>query len=331
MLQRRQRAGDPTRFRAPEGDSGLYLLELESGAARTSVPVLVQSTERARMLVVVPSVTWSGTAEVDEDFDGAPDTLETAREISWPRVLPGGLPADLTDRVAPLLVFLDRAGIRYDLTSDLDLMLTENPRASDREGVLLAGSQRWITRAYARRLRRYVLDGGQVASFGTESLRRGLTVLRNDDRTAGRLVRPTQPSDQDPFGTRFEPLRRTPEPVTLSLIGGDPEFGLLQGFDGALGGFRALEESEPPAAGRGDVVAALGVETAPEEEQPGVPEELPPPARPALVATELGDGLLIRVGLPEWSQRLGDRQVAQITLNAADLLRGFTPRIRSAP
>ncbi len=37
VLQRRQRAGDPTRFRAPEGDSGLYLLELEAGAARTSV------------------------------------------------------------------------------------------------------------------------------------------------------------------------------------------------------------------------------------------------------------------------------------------------------
>ncbi len=229
-LERRQRAGEPIRFKAPAGDSGLYLLELQAGAARTSVPVLVQSTERARMLVVVPSVTWSGTADVDEDFDGVPDTLDDARQITWPRVLPGGLPADLTERVAPLLVFLDRAGIRYDLTSDLDLMLTENPRASDRQGVLLAGSQRWITRTYARRLRRYVLDGGRVASFGIESLRRGLTVLRNDDRTAGRLVRPTQPSDQDPFGTRFEPPRRTPEPVTLSLIGGDPEFGLLVGL-----------------------------------------------------------------------------------------------------
>jgi flagellar hook assembly protein FlgD len=331
VAQGREGVRRPVQFRAPEGDSGLYLLELNAGASRTSVPILVQSSERARMLVVVPSLTWSGSAEVDEDFDGAPDTLETARQISWPRVLPGGLPADLTDRVAPLLVFLDRAGIRYDLTSDLDLMLTENPRASDRQGVLLAGAERWITRGYARRLRRYVTDGGRVASFGTESLRRGVTVLRNDERTAGRLARPTQPSDQDPFGARFEALRRTAEPVTLSLIGGDPDFGLLQGFDGALGGFRALEESEPPGEGRGELLAALGVETAPEVEEPGVPEELPPPARPALAATRIGEGMMIRVGLPEWSARLGDRQVAQITLNVADLLRGFEPRIRSAP
>ena len=38
------------------------------------------------------------------------------------------------------LVFLDRRRISYDLTSDLALELTRNPRASDREGVLLLGS-----------------------------------------------------------------------------------------------------------------------------------------------------------------------------------------------
>ena len=41
--------------------------------------------------------------------------------------------------------------------------------------------------------------------------------------------------------------------------------------------------------------------------------------------------LLIRVGLPQWGQRLDDRQVAQITLNIADLLRRFEPRIRTVP
>ena len=324
----REGSGKPVELTAPGGDSGMYLLELRSGRHRTTVPVLVQSRERARMLVVVPSLTWAATDQVDQDYDGVPDTLSGGRRVTWPRVLAGGLPADLTDRVAPLLVFLDRANIRYDLTSDLDLMLTRNPRASDRQGVLLAGAERWITRSYARRLRRYVADGGTLASFGTESLRRGVAVLHNAEGTAGRFVRPTQPSVQDPFGTRFEPVRRAPDPVTLGLIGGDAGYGLLVGFDGAMGGFSVLEESDPPGTGRGELLAALGVETAPPEEEPGVPEELPPPARPALAATKIGDGVMIRVGLPEWSQRLEQPQVAQITRNVADLLRGLEPKIR---
>jgi FlgD Ig-like domain len=328
----REAAGQPVEFRAPTGNSGLYVLELAAGRQSTAVPIAVQSRRRANMLVVVPAMTWVGTDEVDQDGDGVPNTLATSRPVNWPRVLAGGLPDDLLRHVAPLLVHLDRAGIRYDLTTDLDLALSTGPRASDRRGVLLAGAQRWVSRGYARRLRRYVVDGGRLASFGTESLRRGVTILRNEEESAGQLVRPTQPSAQDPFGTRFEPLRRTEQPVTLSLIGGDAGAGLLEGFDGALEGFTVLEESRPPAAGRGELQAALGVETAPPEETEGVPEELPPPAMPALASTELGEGVMIRVGLPEWMQRLDeDRQVSQITLNIADILRGVRPRIRSAP
>ena len=137
----------------------------------------------------------------------SPNTLDAGTPVQWPRVMEHGLPADLFEHVAPLLVYLDRANIRYDLTSDLDLALSRGPRASDRTGVLLAGSERWVTRAYARRLRRYVLDGGRLASFGTESLRRGVNLRANGDRTAGRLTRPTQPSHQDPFGKRFQDLR----------------------------------------------------------------------------------------------------------------------------
>ena len=36
----------------------------------------------------------------------------------------GGLPAQFSDDVAKLLIFLDRRHIRYDLTSDLDLDLS---------------------------------------------------------------------------------------------------------------------------------------------------------------------------------------------------------------
>ena len=171
-------------------------------------------------------------------------------------------------------------------------------------------------------------EGGRLASIGVESLRRGITVRANADATAGRFVRPTQPAVSDPFGTRFQPVRRTDAPATLTLIDGDAGYGLLEGFDGTLEGFSVLEESDPPEGDRGQVLAALGVETATEEQNT---DELPPPLRPAVAATELGKGVMIRVGLPEWSQKLGDRQVAQITLNIADLLRRLPAKIHTPP
>jgi N,N-dimethylformamidase beta subunit-like protein len=315
-------------FTAPSGDSGLYLLELAVGRQTTTVPVLVQSRERARMLVVVPTITWTGTELVDEEHDGVFNTFATGQPVSWPRVQPDGRPADLVENVAPLLWFLDRAGVRYDLTTDLDLALSRSPRASDRPGVLLAGAERWVPRSYARRLRDYVADGGRLASIGVESLRRGVTVRANAAGTAGRFLRPTQLSVTDPFGTRFEPVRRTDAPSTLTVIDGDPAYALLEGFDGTLEGFSVLEESEPPRSDRGRVLAALGVENA-TEEQPT--DELPAPLRPAVVATEIGKGVMIRVGLPEWSKRLEDRQVAQITLNIADILRRLPAKIHTPP
>lgn len=330
VKQRKVKARRPVELTAPQGDSGLYLLELTAGQSTTTVPLLVQSTTRAKMLVVVPMMTWLGTQQGDEDHDGVVNDFTTGEAVPWPRVQPGGLPADLLDNVAPLLRFLDAAGIRYDLTSDLDLALSRSPRASDRTGVLLAGSERWIPRPYARRLREYVQNGGRVASFGTEALRRGVTLRRNPGATGGRLVRPTQLANTDAFGTRLQPLRKEGSPVTLTIIGGEPDYGLLTGFDGELGGFTQLEESDAPGGERGSLLAALGVETAPEQDD-ATTDELPPPARPALAATKIGDGVYIRVGLPGWTHRLSDRQVGQITLNIADILRGVKTRIHTIP
>ena len=245
----------PLVVRAPRGRSGVYLLELQSGRSRTRVPFLVQARERADLLVVVPAITWLGTRPVDDPplRDGIPDTLERSGggRVRWPRVFAGaGLPAGLAEQVAPLLIFLDRARVRYDLTSDLDLALSTAPRASDRKGVLLAGSERWVPRGLARRLRRYALDGGRVATFGIETLRRGVTVRANGSETAGELLRPTQPTAQDPFGATLAPVRRPEDgPVAISQLAGDPGYGLFTGSDGTLEGFSAFEESPPPGSG----------------------------------------------------------------------------------
>ena len=59
-------------------------------------------------------------------------------------------------------------------------------------------------------------------------------------------------------------------------------------------------------------------------------EELPP-AYPALALSQLGEGIVIRVGLPEWGARLkqGAEPVQQLTRNIADILRGAEPEIRT--
>ena len=321
----------PVRLTAPAGNSGVYILNLAAGTHTTRIPILVQSRQRARMLVVVPTMTWTGSQPVDEDHDGVLNTFATGAPINWPRVQPYDLPADLLENVAPVLRLLDRARVKYDLTSDLDLALSRSPRASDRPGVLLLGAERWIPRGYARRLRQYVLDGGRLGTIGVDALRRGITLRANASASAGRLLRPTQPSDTDPFGVRYQPLRHTDSPVTLTLIGGDASYGLLEGSDGTLSGFSALEETDPPENGHGRLLAALGVETPASADAGDVPEQLPDELRPALAATELGKGVMIRVGLPEWGRRLGDREVAQITLNIADILRRVTPKIHTIP
>ena len=331
-------AEGPLRLRAPRGKSGLYLVELQAGRSTTEVPFLVQARERATMLVVVPAITWLGTDPVDDPplRDGMPDTLDRAGggRVRWPRVFAGedGRPSGFSAQVAPLMRYLDRQRIRYDLTSDLDLALSDSPRASDRKAVLLAGSLRWVTRPLARRLRRYVQDGGRVAAFGPDSLRRGVTLRANDPETAGELLRPTQPSGQDPFGARLEPLRRAKAPETISQLGGDPAYGLFVGTSGTLEGFSAFEESAPPPEdGKATLLGAMGV--APPEPDPDAPADEPlPEQRYALTATRLGEkGLVIRVGLPEWARRLREPQIAQVTRNIVDLLRGQEPKIRSFP
>jgi hypothetical protein len=89
-----------------------------------------------------------------------------------------------------------------------------------------------------------------------------------------------------------------------------------------------LEESTL-VQGKTDL-ASVGQPLTPEEEAGSVASgKEPRDIRPALAATQLGKGIVIRVGLPEWTSKLGDSNVSQVTRNIVDLLRGVEPRIRS--
>jgi hypothetical protein len=140
-----RRTGGELRVRAPEGPSGVYLFEVRAGrtsADTTGVPFAVQGTEPGRILVVLPMLTWFGSSEIDDGRDGLPDTLESGAPTAWPRLLTG-LPASLPDEVAPVLVFLDRERLRYDITTDLTLAASRSALSRSRRGVLLPGPLRW--------------------------------------------------------------------------------------------------------------------------------------------------------------------------------------------
>ena len=329
ILKRGRGDGPNLAIHMPDDPSGAYLLDVRAGRWHEQVPVMVQGAKRSTVLVVVPAISWLGVDRVDDQpLDGIPNTLSDGTNVHWPRVMTA-LPAQFADESARLLVFLDRHKIRYDLTTDLDLDLSRNPRASDRDGVLLAGPETWVTRTLARRLHRYVLDGGRVASFGADTLRRGVTLRARQADDAGLLTRPTQPTNTDPFGARLAKLRTLPQPADLIQFEGDDQ-ALMTGVE-SLPGFTKLEESLP-VSGERTQLTAVGQQLTPEEEtaaqQSGKkPREL----RPALTAVRVGSkkGLVIRVGLPEWYDRLDDPNVQQVTYNIIDLLRNVTPKIRT--
>ena len=317
----RKRRGGALSVTAPAGPSGVYLLALRAGSDTTQVPFAVQDAEPAPILVVLPAVTWFGHDELDDDRDGLPNTLVNGGPAGYPRLLASGLPAGFAGQIAPLLVFLDRQHIGYDVTTDLTLAASRRGLAQERSGVLLPGPLQWVTTGLAGRLRRYVDGGGRLAMFGADSLRRGVDVGRD------RLLRPLPQTAGDPFGTRLRPLRRQPSGAdALQPIADEGGTGLLTGVE-TLPGFTVLEESE----GTEKVRAALAaVDTAAQNKAEAAGDPLPK-SYPALALARVGKGFVIRVGLPEWGRRLaaGQPEVQQLTRNIADLIRGYQPRIRS--
>ena len=317
----RKASGGELKLRAPRGPTGLYVLNVRTAKRSATVPFAVQDSTPAPILVVLPAITWFGSDTLDDDRDGLPNTLENGGSAAYPRLLADGLPAGFTDQVAPLLAFLDRQKVNYDITTDLTLAASRAGLTGEREGVLLAGPLRWISTEVARRLRRYVTDGGRLASFGADSMRRGVAVARD------RLLRPLPPAHADPFGTELRPLHRPGggAPV-LEPIADDPEIGLLTGVE-QLSGFSALEESKPSQRVR---VALAAIDQAAIDAAEAEGKELPP-SYPVLALTTVGKGFVIRVGLPQWGARLkqGAVPVQQLTRNIADILRGAKPVIRT--
>ena len=286
----------PLTFRAPGGVSAAYVLHLRSGRHAVDLPILVQSQRRSQVLVVLPAATWIGEDTVDDDHDGLPDSLARGRPVSLGagRVL-DGMPADFAAEIAPTLVFLDRAGLRYDLTTDIEMSGGRDPRPTDRPGVLLLGRARWQPTDVARRLRKYVVDGGRLATLGTDGLRASVRQGRRQ------LLRPTASRPTDLFGARlrdvarYAPTETYPAPPDLVAGSTQDGIGLLTGIV-ALPGAELVERVAD--AGRADPLASLVQETRAGEIAPGVPEDPANPTaapsqaagEPVVLAARLGKG-----------------------------------------
>lgn len=332
--------GRPLHLRAPGGESAIHLLELRIGGTRLSLPITVQSRRRADVLVVLPATTWLGEDAVDLDGDGLPDRLDlgAGSRTGTQRVL-NGLPAGFADEIGAPLTFLDRAGLTYDLTTDLALARDGALRPTDRPGVLLLGQARWQPDQMARRLRRYALRGGRVAVLEPGGLRSTVTYAD------GQLTRPTAPGRGDLFGARLAPLSRyrpTPqyaEPPNL-VTGGEDRIGLFEATDGTLVAPRTVERIANPGR-NARVLAQAAQEVREGEAAPGVPEnpndlsQTPDQASPdpVVLAARVGRGIVIRTGLPGFAANLcapGDPTRPQLMRNVFDILRGVKPKARDA-
>jgi len=273
----RRKTSPRVRLHAPGEESGVYLMRVNTATHATTVPVAVQSRERHRVLVVLPVMTWQGRNSLDDDGDGLPNLLDRGVGVKLDRVYAGdGLPAGFANREAPLLAWLDRNHHRYDITTDVALAMNRGPRLQGHKGVILPSDVRWLPRALQQRLRRFVRDGGALATFGMDSLRRQVTISPRR-----RLIGPTPPATTDLFGARLHQPEQLSAPSSVVVKSDEIEF--FAGTDGSFGPFSSIQEAD-----------SLGAEPV----ASAVTEE-PPASLPVISANRLGRGLVFRFPLPE--------------------------------
>ena len=128
---------------------------LRVGGHRSETPLAVQGRQRQPVLVVLPVASWQATQRARLRMrDGFPDTL-TRQSGGSARSVPSrrGLPAGFARAEAPLLRFLDREGLRYDLTTDLALAAAGGRPPIRYRGILFAGAPACFTEQTGRLVR----------------------------------------------------------------------------------------------------------------------------------------------------------------------------------
>jgi flagellar hook assembly protein FlgD len=262
----------------PRAPTGLYILRVQAGGHRAQAPLAVRGHSRGRVLVVLPAIAWQGLNPVDDDNDGFPNLLTSRDTVGIDRPFAHGLPpAGLVQQVVPLLRFLDRSGLPYDLTTDLALARGNGPGLTGRPGVLFPGDETWLTDRVQLDLQNYVQGGGRVASFGTDSFRRLVSL------GADQLGDPSTPERVSLFSEETAEASSEAAPMQV----GSDTLALFAGTGGFFGSFTRLEQQQRLVGGA-QILSQAGRD----------------PQHPAFVAYSLGKGIVVRVGSPDWASQL---------------------------
>lgn len=261
----------------PGGASGLYELSLRYGANTTTVPLVASGSRRAKVLVVLPALTWQGLNPVDETGDGLPSTLTAGGPVSISRPLAHGLPPGFGEEAA-LIEYLIRTRRAFDLTTDLALYYGIGPSLSGHRGVILDGAEQWIPATLAGQLRTFALQGGNLLSFGRDSLRAYVQI------SGGEARRPGPESRTDIFGVKHGPFVASNPGIVGAFA---DSLGVFSGTSGLLRGYSAYE----PIVG---VISPARLVT-----RAGTS-----PTRTGLAGVQLGRGTVVEVGLKGFIARL---------------------------
>ncbi len=309
-LRRGGRVGGRFRVGVPkDAVTGLHLVRVRSGRQRAVWPLAVIGKTQTKAaaergpdpvsgvgagglpLVVLPALTWQGLNPVDDDGDGFADTLLNARVVRLDRYFAGGgFPPRFATEVAPLLRWLDRERLGYNITTDISLARGEPPLLGDAPGTAFAGSELWLPADLLRRLREYVAEGSRIASFGTDSFRRSVALK-------GELASDPSPRRRiDAFGERTALIETSRAPLSVF----EDELGLFEGLSDLVGDFTTFEVS------RGLAKQTERLTTAGRD-----------PGEPAFMAFRLGDGWMLRTGTTQWTGQLEEAalsvEVPQVT------------------
>ena len=212
--------------------SGVLMATVRVGSHRHTSPLAFQGRRREPVLVVLPGATWQARNRLEADGDGYPDLLPEDPAVSLARPYAGGLPPGFAGDQSSLLRFLDSEGLRYDLTTDLELASPRAPSLSRYSGVLYAGPPRFVPLRVRNVLRTYVVGGGRLAWVGRGGF--DWTVAVEGDE----LLRGRRPGTRALFGER---LRYEPEAVPVAVLSDRIRF--FRGVPGSFGPYGPLEES----------------------------------------------------------------------------------------
>lgn len=269
----------------PRRVPGLYTFTVEAGTQSAAVPLVASqagaTAAHARVLVVLPMLTWMGDTPVDDSGDGLPDTLHAGDAVSLMRPLVDGPPANF-GADAKLLSYLNAHHLSYQLTTDVALAEGVGPSLADRGGVVFPESEEFLPAGLELTLRGFVRGGGRVLVLGTHALSASSHITGFPGAPRAAVPHATS---TDIFGARHGQLTPTGGEL-ISSVSADA-FNLF-GNAGEYAGFSQYQPISPPRSTAAGAFSAVGIGS----------------AAPAIVAFHYGGGTVVEVGLPGFAASL---------------------------